>query len=97
MFVVSLQVYKEEVVATIPCYFVVYGSSAHAVSDAASVTETTRFALIVGNETTGMSPFLTGLSEIVLCIPMHGSASSLNVATAASILIYELSRSRTNE
>ena len=77
--------------------FVVYGSSAHPGSAVASARKSRRFALILGNETTGMSPFLNQLSEIVLTIPMHGSASSLNVATAASILIYELTRSENNE
>ena len=77
--------------------FVVYGSSAHPGSEIGSVTFSPRFALIVGNESTGMSPFLKALSEIVLSIPMRGSASSLNVATAASILIYELTRSPTHE
>ncbi|GCE27348.1 rRNA methyltransferase [Dictyobacter alpinus] len=51
--------------------------------------------LIVGNETWGMSAAYRELCDTVVSIPMAGgSASSLNVACATSILLYEISRQR---
>lgn len=49
-------------------------------------------ALIIGNETWGMNEFLFGLSDDVLTIPMMGKATSLNIACAASVMIWELSK-----
>ncbi|GER88707.1 rRNA methyltransferase [Dictyobacter vulcani] len=50
--------------------------------------------LIVGNETWGMSAAYRELCDTVVSIPMAGSATSLNVACATSILLYEISRQR---
>jgi len=72
--------------------FSVYGSSARAGVDLRSVGESHQFALIIGNETTGMTPYLRSVSDTILRIPIHGEASSLNAACAASILLYELSK-----
>lgn len=46
--------------------------------------------LVAGNETVGMSAALRDLCDVTLRIPIQGSASSLNVAVATSILLYEL-------
>ncbi len=50
--------------------------------------------LVVGNETWGMSQFFRALCDTVVRIPIYGSASSLNVACATSILLYECDRQR---
>jgi tRNA G18 (ribose-2'-O)-methylase SpoU len=50
--------------------------------------------LVVGNETWGMSAAYRELCDTVVRIPMAGSASSLNVACATSILLYEIGRQR---
>lgn len=50
--------------------------------------------LVVGNEGTGMSRGWRARCDLAVRIPMGGSASSLNAATAASILLYEAMRSR---
>ncbi len=50
--------------------------------------------LIVGNETWGMSAGYRELCDAVVNIPIAGSASSLNVACATSILLYEVDRQR---
>lgn len=50
--------------------------------------------LVVGNETTGMSTAWRQACDTLLRIPMAGSASSLNAATAGSIVLYEASRRR---
>lgn len=50
--------------------------------------------LVIGNETWGMSAYYRELCDTVVTIPIAGSASSLNVACAASILLYEIDRQR---
>jgi tRNA G18 (ribose-2'-O)-methylase SpoU len=50
--------------------------------------------LVVGNETWGMSAGYTELCDIHVRIPMSGAASSLNVASATSIVLYEIHRQR---
>ncbi len=53
-------------------------------------------ALVVGNETTGMSSFWASACETVVQIPMTGSASSFNASIAASIARYEVTRQRSS-
>ncbi|MBO0782010.1 MAG: 23S rRNA (guanosine(2251)-2'-O)-methyltransferase RlmB, partial [Ktedonobacteraceae bacterium] len=50
--------------------------------------------LVVGNETWGMSAAYRELCDTMVKIPISGSASSLNVACATSILLYEVDRQR---
>ncbi len=50
--------------------------------------------LVVGNETWGMSAAYQQLCDAVVRIPIYGSASSLNVACATSIMLYEIDRQR---
>ena len=47
-------------------------------------------ALIVGNETHGVSEVFMRNADIVVQIPMHGAVESLNVGVATGISIYEL-------
>lgn len=49
-------------------------------------------ALVVGNETWGMSAYYKELCDTIVKIPLYGSASSLNVACATSITLYERDR-----
>ena len=51
-------------------------------------------ALIVGPESTGLSPDEITVADEVVRIPMKGSAESLNVAVATGILLYEANRQR---
>lgn len=51
-----------------------------------------RVALVVGNEGAGVSPEVAGEADRVVGIPLRGRAESLNVAAAAAILLYELTR-----
>lgn len=53
---------------------------------------TTPVCLIFGNEVAGITPELLKLSDQILHIPQLGIKSSLNVASAAAIAIYEASR-----
>ncbi len=50
--------------------------------------------LVVGNETWGMSASYKDLCDTIVKIPIYGSASSLNVASATSIILYEIDRQR---
>jgi tRNA G18 (ribose-2'-O)-methylase SpoU len=50
--------------------------------------------LVIGNETWGMSAFFDEFCDAVVRIPMAGSATSLNVACATSIILYEMDRQR---
>jgi TrmH family RNA methyltransferase len=50
--------------------------------------------LILGNETWGMSAHFRARCDHIIRIPIYGSASSLNVACAASIMLYEIDRQR---
>ncbi len=50
--------------------------------------------VVAGNETWGMSAGYAALCDALVRIPMVGSASSLNVAVATSIVLYEVDRQR---
>jgi len=50
------------------------------------------FALILGNESKGISEILTKACDYLYKIPMFGQAESLNVAVAAGICLYDLVR-----
>lgn len=50
--------------------------------------------LIIGNEASGVSPYLYSVSDRLIKIPMVGEAESLNVAIASSIIMYEAMRQR---
>lgn len=52
--------------------------------------------LVIGNETHGLSQACRQLCDVMVRIPMFGAASSLNVASAASIMMYEVTRQRTS-
>lgn len=50
--------------------------------------------VMMGNETSGLSKALLEMCDVVTKIPMMGSASSLNVACAGSIVMYEMIRQK---
>lgn len=50
--------------------------------------------LLMGNESEGLSPEVRGLVDESVIIPMIGQAESLNVAMAATVLLYESLRQR---
>jgi TrmH family RNA methyltransferase len=50
--------------------------------------------LVLGNETVGISHQVAELCSINVSIPMTGSASSLNLACAATAILYEARRQR---
>ncbi|OCT16723.1 rRNA methyltransferase [Paenibacillus pectinilyticus] len=50
--------------------------------------------LILGNEAKGVSPEVAAQSDVQVIIPMRGKAESLNVAMAATVLLFEAARQR---
>ncbi|MHA6785102.1 TrmH family RNA methyltransferase [Pseudonocardia saturnea] len=53
-----------------------------------------RVALVLGNETDGLSDTVRPYLDGVLAIPMHGGVESLGVASAAAVAAFELARRR---
>jgi TrmH family RNA methyltransferase len=51
-------------------------------------------ALVLGAEHDGLTPALRAACDGTVSIPMHGAGDSLNVATAAAVLLYEAARQR---
>ena len=50
--------------------------------------------IVIGNETTGLAAAWREECDVTVRIPMAGTASSLNAATAGSIVLYETMRQR---
>ena len=50
--------------------------------------------LLLGNEKGGLTEAVIGAADLSVSIPMHGTASSLNLASAATVLLYELSNAK---
>jgi TrmH family RNA methyltransferase len=72
----------------------VVGSSAGATTACADHAFSNSTILVIGSERTGLSHAYAELCEEIVTIPMVGSASSLNVSCAASVLLYEIARQR---
>jgi TrmH family RNA methyltransferase len=56
-------------------------------------------AWVFGNEAWGLPPETRGLADVVVKVPIHGRAESLNLATAAAVCLYasaRAQRARTN-
>jgi TrmH family RNA methyltransferase len=71
----------------------VYGTSAHGGSDYQYVPAYQRPAiLLLGSEREGLSPEQRAACELVLKLPMRGRATSLNLAVAAGVMLYEMMR-----
>lgn len=54
-------------------------------------------AVVVGPESTGLSPEEIALADEAVRIPMAGSVESLNVAVATGIILYEAKRRKIND
>ena len=72
----------------------ILGTSANAEQDLGAEAFPGRCLLLFGNETSGLSAAYRELCDRILKIPMGGSASSLNISCAASIVLYEAFRRR---
>ena len=72
----------------------VVGTSAKGEGLISEIDLTGPTALVVGNETFGMSKAWKAGCDKLARIPIYGAASSLNVGCAASICLYEIARQR---
>jgi 23S rRNA (uridine2479-2'-O)-methyltransferase len=70
--------------------FKIIGTSAKADEEITNNKIKTPLALLIGNEATGLNEKYKEVCDNLIKIPMKGSASSLNVACATSIFLYEL-------
>lgn len=67
-------------------------TSAHAESELWDALPPRPLAVLVGNEGAGLAPETQARCDLRVRIPMRGTASSLNVGVAASIVLYEAVR-----
>jgi tRNA G18 (ribose-2'-O)-methylase SpoU len=58
------------------------------------VRPTGAVGLLLGNEGAGLDPALVAAAARTVAIPLAGPVESLNVAVAAGILLYEVTRER---
>lgn len=68
----------------------VFGTALKNAIDYKEVKKTDKFALIVGNEGSGIREEILEKTNQNLLIPIYGKAESLNVAVATGILLYKL-------
>lgn len=66
----------------------VYGTSLENAVSYKNIEPSDSFALLLGNEGSGISPQLLAKTDQNIIIPLLGGAESLNVAVAAGILLY---------
>ena len=70
------------------------GAGVRGGADYASVDWKRRVALVVGNESSGLTPPVSGGLDEIISIPMAGRAESLNVSVAAAVICFEARRQR---
>ncbi|STO13311.1 Putative TrmH family tRNA/rRNA methyltransferase [[Flavobacterium] thermophilum] len=68
----------------------VYGTALENAVDYRTVPQSSSFALLVGNEGSGVRREWLEMTTETIYIPIYGRAESLNVAVAAGILLYSL-------
>lgn len=83
---------EEQRAAGVPVQVV--GTDEHGDAEVFDVDLTAPTLLLVGNETAGLSAAWREAVDRMVRIPMTGSASSLNAANAASVVLYEVTRQR---
>lgn len=59
-----------------------------------SALDASCLALVLGHEVEGLPPDVLAVADAVVAVPMLGAGTSLNVAVAAGVVIYEIVRRR---
>lgn len=77
----NIKIMSTSLESSVPCY---------------EVDFTKDFALVIGNEASGISKEVLDNSDTLIRIPMVGRAESLNAGVASGIVMYEASRQRKN-
>lgn len=70
--------------------YTTYGTKVDNGNDVKEINNTNKFALIIGNEGTGISDNILKQCDKYLYIKMNNNCESLNAGVAASILMYEM-------
>ena len=65
------------------------GTSAHGTVDSREFTPDEPWVLVLGNEQKGLTPEQVAACDITISLPMKGRVSSLNLAVAAGVLLYQ--------
>ncbi len=74
-----------------PYGYHIYGTSAHAAQDYRAIPHyATPRILLLGSEREGLSPEQIDACHTRLRLPMHGRATSLNLAVAAGVMLYAM-------
>jgi tRNA G18 (ribose-2'-O)-methylase SpoU len=76
------------------CPIVLAGTDEHGETDVFDADFTRPVLLLTGNETTGLTSAWRDLCDLTVRIPITGAASSLNAASAATAVLYEITRQR---
>jgi TrmH family RNA methyltransferase len=71
--------------------FQLIGTSAHGDVDYQTLVPRIPWILVLGNEQKGLSAEQTNACDVVVSLPMKGRVSSLNLAIAAGVLLYQYS------
>lgn len=74
--------------------FWVVGTALDDSVDYRSIDYSSKIALVIGNENSGMSNLVKKSCDFIAKIPMYGKTNSLNASVAAGIMIYEVIRNR---
>lgn len=74
--------------------FWVVGTALEDSVDYRSIDYSSKIALVIGNENSGMSNLVKKSCDFIAKIPMYGKTNSLNASVAAGIMIYEVIRNR---
>ncbi len=70
----------------------IFGTKVTDGKDLKTLEKISEFAIIMGNEGSGVDPKLLDLCDEYLYIPMNKNCESLNVGVATSIILYELTK-----
>jgi len=65
------------------------GSSVHGDVEYQTFVPTPPWILVLGNEQKGLTPEQTNACDVTVSLPMRGRVSSLNLAVAAGVLLYQ--------
>ena len=72
----------------------IVGTDEHGADDVSEYDLTGPRVLLIGNETHGLSAGWREAADAMVRIPITGAASSLNAASAATVVLYEAARQR---
>lgn len=74
--------------------FWIVGTALENSIDYREIDYSSKIALVIGNEGTGISKLVAKKCDFLAKIPMYGTTNSLNASVAAGIMIYEVIRNR---